>query len=699
MRAFADAPVLDPFPEGTDNTPIPVPWGPVRGGGIAVAVPGWMAAPRRFLDHRGFCLSARILDRIDSPRDLKALGFEQLEQLAEEIRHEIVSVVSTQGGHLGASLGAVEITLATHYVFDAPTDQIVWDVGHQAYGHKLLTGRRDRFHTLRQEGGLSGFPMRSESAYDTFGVAHASTSLGAALGMAIARDVRGEDFRIIAIVGDGGMTGGVAYEAINNIGHLGTDLLVILNDNEMSISRNVGAISKYLTRVTTSRVYSKFEAEVWELLGKMPRGDKAQDLASRVKEGVKNLVAPGMLFEELGLRYFGPFDGHDVRVLVDALRHVKKLKGPVLLHAVTTKGKGYAFAEEKQEVFHGLGSFDKVTGVVKPAKPGPPAWTKVFGDALADLGGRDPRVVAITAAMPSGTGTKLFGEKYPERFFDVGIAEQAAVLLACGLATRGLKPVAAIYSTFLQRAYDQLIHDVALQNLNVVFVLDRAGLVGDDGPTHHGVFDIAYMRTIPNMVLMAPADADELRHMLYTALQYDDGPIALRFPRGSTPSAPGSERYERLTLGKAQVLRAGEDVALVGYGTSVEWCLRAAAELEIDGVMPTVINARFAKPLDAELLLRVVQQHRLVVVAEEHQLQAGFGAAVLELCEERRVSQGHVRRLAIPDRFIEQAPRDRQLERLGLTSVHIARLVRAELGVPQPGSIPATPSSAATRHP
>jgi 1-deoxy-D-xylulose-5-phosphate synthase len=626
------------------------------------------------------------LDSIASPRDLKSLSLPQLEQLADEIRQEIVTVVSKTGGHLGASLGAVELTLAVHSVFEAPKDQIVWDVGHQAYGHKLITGRRDRFHTIRQEGGLSGFPVRGESAYDAFGVAHASTALGAALGMAVARDLRGDDFRIVAIVGDGGMTGGVAYEAINNIGHLGKDIVVVLNDNEMSISKNVGALSKYLTRVTTSRVYSKFEAELWDLLGKIPLGDKAQVLASRVKEGVKNIVAPGMLFEELGLRYFGPFDGHDLGVMIDALQHVSKLRGPVLIHAVTTKGKGYAFAEEKQEVFHGLGSFDSATGKIKPSKPGPPAYTKVFGDTLVELGSRDPRVVAITAAMPSGTGTQAFGEKFPERFFDVGIAEQGAVLLACGLATRGMKPVAAIYSTFLQRAYDQIIHDVALQKLNVVFVLDRAGLVGDDGPTHNGVFDIAYFRTIPDVVLMAPADEDELRHMLYTALRYDAGPIALRIPRGAALGVPMSDTYKELPVGRAHVLHAGEDVALVGYGTAVDWCRGAAADLKHDGIDCTLVNARFAKPLDAELLLRLVEQHRLVVTVEEHQVAGGFGAAVLELCEEHRRSAANVRRLGIPDRFIEHASRPRQLEQLGLTPAHIARLVREELGVARPSA-------------
>jgi 1-deoxy-D-xylulose-5-phosphate synthase len=638
-------------------------------------------------------LPARILDSIDSPSDLKTLSFEQHEQLAAEIRQDIVSVVSVTGGHLGASLGAVELTLAAHFGFDAPRDQIVWDVGHQAYGHKLITGRRERFNTIRQEGGLSGFPVRSESPYDTFGVAHASTALGAALGMAVGRDLRGEDFRIVAVVGDGGMTGGVSYEAINNIGHLGKDIIVILNDNEMSISKNVGAISRYLTRVTTSRVYTKFEAELWDLLGKVPRGDKAQTLASRVKEGMKNIVAPGMLFEELGLRYFGPFDGHDVRVLVEALQHISELRGPVLLHAVTTKGKGYAFAEEKQETYHGLGSFDKITGKVI-AKPGPTAWTKVFANALTELGERDPRVVAITAAMPAGTGTKLFGEKFPDRFFDVGIAEQGAVLLACGLATRGMKPVAAIYSTCLQRAYDQVIHDAALQKLNVVFVLDRAGLVGDDGPTHNGVFDIAYFRTVPDVVLMAPADEEELRHMLYTALRYDQGPIVLRFPRGGALGVPLSDTYKELPIGRAHVLRAGEDVALVGYGTSVDWCVQAAAELEKDGVFPTVVNARFAKPLDEELLVRLVEQHGLVVIPEEHQLAGGFGSAVLEVCSERRLGAAHVRRLGIPDRFIQHAPRGRQLELLGITPTNIVRIVKEHLGLAKPSA----PGREVTRH-
>lgn len=622
-----------------------------------------------------------ILERIQSPRDLKSLSIPQLEKLASEMRQEIISVVSGTGGHLGASLGAIEITLALHAVLHAPRDQIVWDVGHQAYGHKLLTGRLERFPSIRQENGLSGFPVRAESPYDTFGVAHASTALGAALGMAVARDLRGEDFRVVAVVGDGGMTGGVAYEAINNIGHLGKDVLVVLNDNEMSISKNVGAISRYLTHVTTSRVYTKFEAELWDLLGKLPAGDKAQLLASRVKEGMKNIVAPGMLFEELGLRYFGPFDGHDISVMIDVLRHVSNLKGPILVHAVTTKGKGYSFAEEAQEVYHGLGSFDKVTGKLKPTAPGPPAYTKVFGETLVELGARDPRLVAVTAAMPSGTGTKMFGEKFPDRFFDVGIAEQAAVLLGCGLATHGMKPVVAVYSTFLQRAYDQLVHDAALQNLNVVFVLDRAGLVGEDGPTHGGVFDIAYMRTIPSFVLMAPADEDELRHMLYTALRYDAGPIALRFPRGAGAGVPLSSKLQELPIGRGHVARAGEDVALVGYGAAVQWCILAADQLREDGIECTVVNARFAKPLDEALLSNVIRRHRLVLTVEEHQLMGGFGAAVLEFCETGRLDASRICRLGIPDRFIAHASRDRQLEMLGLSPAGIVRRVREELGI------------------
>jgi len=448
----------------------------------------------------------------------------------------------------------------------------------------------------------------------------------------------------------------------------------------MSISPNVGAISKYLTRVTTTDVYNKFETEVWELLGKMPLGDKARVLASRVKEGMKNIVAPGMLFEELGLRYFGPFDGHDLHLLLDVLRHVQHLKGPVLVHAVTTKGKGYAFAEAKQETYHGLGSFDRTTGVPKPAQPGPPQWTKVFGQALVEIGGRDPRVVAITAAMPSGTGTLAFGEKFPDRFFDVGIAEQAGVLLACGLAARGMKPVAAIYSTFLQRAYDQIVHDAALQRLNVVFALDRAGLVGEDGPTHHGLFDIAYFRTVPNIVLMAPCDENELRQMLYTAVRYEGGPIAFRYPRGNALGVPASVGFEELPIGRGKILCEGEDVALVGYGTSVDWCSRAADELRAEGLSPTVVNARFAKPLDEDLFVRLFERHPRVLVAEEHALAGGFGSALLELAADRGLRNVEIRRLGVPDRFIDHASRARQLESVGLTPENIASVVRAWTG-------------------
>jgi 1-deoxy-D-xylulose-5-phosphate synthase len=623
----------------------------------------------------------RLLDTIDSPQDLKSLSMLQLQQLAHEIRQTILSVVSEKGGHLGASLGAVEITLALHYVFNAPQDLIVWDVGHQAYGHKLLTGRRRIFDTLRQEAGMSGFPCREESEFDTFGVGHASTAIGAALGMAAARDLQGEKHKVVAVVGDGAMTGGVAFEAINNLGHQGRDLLVVLNDNEMSISKNVGGISKYLTRITTTDVYNKFEAELWDLLGRLPAGDKARVLASRLKEGMKNIVAPGMLFEELGLRYFGPFNGHDLPLMVEVLRHVAHVRGPVLVHAVTVKGKGYSFAEAQRETFHGLGSFDKVTGAIKPAQPGPPQWTRVFGETLVELGARDPRVVAITAAMPSGTGTQLFAERFPERFFDVGIAEQAGVLLACGLASRGLRPVAAIYSTFLQRAFDQVVHDAALQKLPVVFAVDRAGLVGEDGPTHHGLFDIAYFRIVPNMVLMAPADEDELRHMLYTALRWEQGPIALRYPRGNALGVPRAAAFLEIPIGRGTVVRAGEDVALVGYGSAVAWCAAAAEMLATDGVHATVVNARFAKPLDEDLLLRVVRTHRHVLLVEEHARMGGFGAAVLELCEERGELKGNLHRLGIPDAFVAHATRARQLEMAGLTPAGIAQRVRTWLGV------------------
>ncbi|UCH85871.1 MAG: 1-deoxy-D-xylulose-5-phosphate synthase, partial [Candidatus Latescibacterota bacterium] len=527
----------------------------------------------------------------------------QLPGLAKEIREEIIRVIAKNGGHLGASLGVVELTIALHYVFNTPDDRIVWDVGHQALGHKLLTGRRDSFDTVRLKGGLSGFPNRAESPYDTFGVGHASTSISAALGMAVARDMAGAKNRIVGVVGDGALTGGMAFEAINNAGILKTDLLVVLNDNKMSIARNVGALSKYLIALTSGKVYNRLEADVWELLGLIPKvGGKTQRLAGKIKESIKTLMVPGMLFEELGFRYFGPIDGHNIEFLLKTLKHLRRLRGPILLHIITEKGKGFAHAGKDSTRCHGVSSFDKVPGDREKKKNGPPSYTKVFSDTLVSLAEKNDKIAGITAAMPDGTGLKAFSEKYPKRFFDVGIAEQHAITFAGGLATEGIIPVAAIYSTFLQRAFDQVIHDIALQNLPVRIVMDRAGLVGQDGPTHHGVFDIGYLRMVPNFVLMAPKDENELRHMLKTMIDYDRGPIALRMPRGRGVGVDLDAELEALEIGKAEVLREGKKVVILGYGNCVHPSLAAAALLEENKIKPTVVNMRFVKPLDTALL-------------------------------------------------------------------------------------------------
>ncbi|HET9951168.1 MAG TPA: 1-deoxy-D-xylulose-5-phosphate synthase, partial [Candidatus Eisenbacteria bacterium] len=544
------------------------------------------------------------LSRIHSPADLKRLGPEALPEVADELRDRIVQVVSKTGGHLAPSLGVVELTIALHYVFDTPRDILIWDVGHQAYPHKILTGRNERFETLRQEGGLSGFPRRAESEYDPFGTAHASTSISAALGFARARDLKGEKHRVVAVVGDGALTGGMAYEAMNQAGVLGTDLLVVLNDNAMSISPNVGAISRYLTKITSTPVYRQMEADVWGLLGKLPAGGKARELASRIKEGMKNLVVPTLLFEELGFKYYGPIDGHDIPTLLEVMRQLREFQGPVLLHTLTRKGKGYKFAEADARKFHGLGAFDKLTGAVaKKAGPTPPSYTEVFGDTMVELAKADPKIVAITAAMPDGTGLAKFSTQFPERFNDVGIAEQHATCFAAGLAAAGMKPFATIYSTFLQRAYDQIVHDIVIQRLPVRFALDRAGLVGEDGATHHGLFDIAYLRCLPDMVLMAPKDENELRHMLATMAAHEEGPIAVRYPRAAGLGVPMDAAPAPLPIGVGELLRPGNDLLLVAYGTMVPAALTTADALAARGIRAAVINARFAKPLDERLIL------------------------------------------------------------------------------------------------
>ena len=619
-----------------------------------------------------------LLDSINGPDDLKRLTIDQLPLVAQEIRERIISVVSETGGHLAPSLGVVEIALAIHYCFDSPKDKIIWDVGHQAYAHKILTGRREAFRTLRIKGGISGFPRIDESEHDAFGTGHASTSISAALGLACARDLKGENYHVVAVIGDGALTGGMAFEGLNQAGHLKKDLIVILNENKMSISRNVGALSQYLTRLISAPIYRRFEADVWELLGKIPSvGGKARKLAGRIRESLKSLVVPGILFEELGFRYYGPVDGHDVEQLVHVLRHIKQFKGPQLLHVVTKKGKGYFHAERDATKFHGIGSFDKESGKLEKTSDFP-SYTQVFGRTLTELAVKRTDVVAITAAMPDGTGLTVFRDRLPERFFDVGIAEQHAVTFAAGLARAGLKPVAAIYSTFLQRAYDQIVHDVALQRLNVAFAIDRGGLVGEDGPTHHGVFDLSYLRQIPNMVVMAPKDENELRHMLATMIDYSEGPIAIRYPRDYGYGVQLDEELTVLPIGKGEILREGKDVALVAIGSMVRPSLDAADLLEADGIEAAVVNARFVKPLDEEMLTAVARTVKLVVTIEENARCGGFGSAVAEMLSMHEITIP-VHMIGLPDRFVEHGRRSELLEDVGLDPEAIAATVKKAL--------------------
>ena len=597
----------------------------------------------------------RILPRINSPDDLKGLSVRELEELASEIREFIIDTISKVGGHLGASLGVVELTLAVHYVFNAPRDKIIWDTGHQGYVHKIITGRRDVFHTIRQFKGISGFLKRSESIYDVFGAGHASTSISAALGIATARDFDGQDYKVVAIIGDGAMTAGLAYEAMNNAGVLKKNLIVILNDNNMSISPNVWAVSKYFTELIASSHYNKLKSFVWDLTGQLDSvGDRIRKLAARVEGGVKAIITPGMLFEALGFRYFGPVNGHNIQKLIRILSEIKNLNGPILLHVITQKGKGYKPAEEDEQKLHGVTPFDKVTGkMYKSDKPQPPSYTKVFGEAVVQLARQNSKIVGITAAMPEGTGLNILKKEIPERFFDVGIAEQHAVTFSAGLATEGYIPICAIYSTFLQRAFDQIIHDVALQHLHVVFALDRAGLVGADGPTHHGAFDLSYLRLIPNMVIMAPKDESELRDMLYTATIYNKGPVAIRYPRGNGVGVPLKENFDLIEIGKAEILREGDDIAILAVGSMVYPSLKASEKLSSYGIEAMVVNMRFVKPLDEELLDYVFERFDKVVTVEENTIRGGFGSAVLEYAAMRGVKNVKFLIHGIPDEFIE----------------------------------------------
>ena len=618
-----------------------------------------------------------LLDRIASPSDLKTLSISQLPALAAEIRHELIDVVTRNGGHLGASLGAIELTVALHWVFASPRDRIVWDVGHQAYAHKLLTGRRERFPTIRQEGGLSGFLSRDESEHDAFGAGHASTSISAALGMAVAfSQTNQHDRRVVAVIGDGALTGGMAFEALNNAGILDLPFLVILNDNEMSIAPNVGAISHYLDRVRTDPRYNRAKDELARITERLPQGELLVELGKRWKDSLKEFIYHAMIWEELGFTYMGPVDGHDVRALVDALRQATQVPGPVFLHVVTEKGRGFPGAAEDRERGHA------VSAPVKPgAHPAPPKYQDVFAQTVVDLARDDPRIMAITAAMPTGTSLARFQAVYPERFFDVGIAEQHAVTFAAGLAAEGMRPVVAIYSTFLQRAYDQIVHDVCLQRLPVTFAIDRAGFAGDDGRTHHGIFDISYLRCLPNMTVMAPKDENELRHMLKTALQEITGPVAIRYPRGAGVGVSLTEPLHILPVGRAETLRSGQDVAILALGTMVLPAERAADQLAADGISAAVINARFVKPLDERLILKLASQCRGLVTVEENVRAGGFGAAVLELLDRHGLTLP-TRILAIPDRVFEQASQTRLREMAGLTPAHIASAATTVLDPP-----------------
>lgn len=614
---------------------------------------------------------AELLDALKGPEDLRRLSTRQLNELAGEIRQELLQTVLQTGGHLASNLGVVELTLALHAAFDSPRDKIVWDVGHQCYVHKLLTGRRDRFATIRQYGGLSGFPARDESEHDAFGTGHASTSVSAALGMAAARDLRGEKYHVVAVIGDGAMSGGLAFEGINHAGHLNTRLILVLNDNGMSIARNVGALAKHLNRLRADPRYTQAKAGVESVLLRMPLGRAFLDALKRLKHGLKGAVMPTMIYEELGFTYLGPVDGHNIASLMEALDQAKKIQRPVLLHVLTTKGKGHSPAEEDAVSYHGVAP----NGVKRAAGP---AYSKVFGEALAAIARQDDRVVAITAAMPDGTGLRAFGREFPTRLFDVGIAEEHAVTFAAGLAAQGMRPVVALYSTFLQRAYDQVVHDVCTQRLPVVFAIDRAGLVGDDGRTHQGLYDISFLRHIPGITLMSPKDEDELRHMLYTAIRLGE-PAALRFPRGNGRGVEMEDGFRELPVGKAEVLREGREVAIIALGPLAYTALDAAEVLARNGVSATVVNARFAKPLDEALLLDLAARCDLILTVEENAVAGGFGSAVLELLEDRRALRARVRRLGLPDQFVEHGTPEVLRRKYGLAVQGMLEAVAQEM--------------------
>ncbi|WP_431809166.1 1-deoxy-D-xylulose-5-phosphate synthase [Brevibacillus agri] len=616
-----------------------------------------------------------LLTTINDPQDLKKCNSQQLHTLASEIRQFLVETLSKTGGHLAPNLGVVELTLALHYVFNSPKDKLIWDVGHQAYVHKMLTGRRDMFPTLRQYKGLCGFPKMKESPHDVWETGHSSTSLSAAMGMATARDLKKEKNHVVAIIGDGALTGGMALEALNHIGHERKNVIVVLNDNEMSIAPNVGALHNYLGKIRSTENYQWAKDEVEGLLKSIPAvGGKLASIAERFKDSMKYLLVSGVLFEELGFTYIGPIDGHNMELLVDTLKTAKQTKGPVLIHAITKKGKGYAPAEADSVKWHGIGTYKIESGDTPKSAP---TYTSVFAETMIELAAEDKSLVAVTPAMPAGSGLIPFGQKYPDRLFDVGIAEQHACTFAAGLATQGLKPVLAIYSTFLQRAYDQLIHDVARQKLNVVFAVDRAGLVGADGETHQGMYDIAFMRIIPNMVIMAPKDENELRHMMKTAMAYNEGPISYRYPRLPARGVPLDRELQVLPIGKAEIVREGKQVAILSFGHVFELAEQAVNQLNAEGIRPMLVNARFCKPLDEELLFRLAKEGYDIVTVEEGCEMGGFGSAVIE-CYNRAGYHGvNVQVVAVPDYFVEHGSVKEQRQEVELTAENIASRVRA----------------------
>lgn len=618
----------------------------------------------------------QVLFKVDSPKDIRNLTVPELKTLCSEIREYMVDVISQIGGHFGGGLGTVELTVALHRVFNTPVDQIVWDTGHQAYPHKIVTGRRDQLGTIRQLNGISGFLKRTESEYDSFGAGHASTSISAALGMAVANDINKTNNKVVAIIGDGAMTGGMAYEAMNNSGMLKSNLIVVLNDNQMSIAPNVWQISNYFTEMISHPEYNRFKGAIWDLTGKLDDfGDRIRKVAARVEHGIKAIVTPGMLFEALGFRYFGPINGHNINQLVKIFEQVKELNGPILVHVLSEKGKGYKPAEGHVQRLHASTPFDKVTGQAFKKAGAPQAYTTIFGKALVEIVKSNDKVVGITAAMPDGTGLDILQKEVHDRYYDVGIAEEHAVTFAAGLATQGVIPVVAIYSTFLQRAFDQIIHDVALQKLHVVFVLDRAGLVGADGPTHHGTFDLTYLRLIPGMVIMSPKDESELRDMLFTAINYKNGPIALRYPRGSALGVELKEGFSEIPVGKSELIKSGEDVALLAVGNMVEYAKKSAILLNDAGINPEIINMRFIKPLDTERLDEISKRFDKIVTLEENSIVGGFGSGVLEYFSENNY-KNNILRIGLPDKFIDHGTQEELHKLIGIDPIGISNKIK-----------------------